>query len=56
MDVELRALEQNNTWSIVSFSTCKKPLGYKWVHKTRFHLDGSMDRHKAHLVAKVYTQ
>jgi hypothetical protein len=31
-------------------------VGSKWVFRTKYHLDGSIDRLKAHLVAKGYTQ
>ena len=32
----------------------KNPIGCKWVYK--FKADDSIDRYKAHLVAKGYTQ
>ena len=34
----------------------KKSIGCKWILKTKFHLDGSIERHKAQMVAKGYTQ
>jgi uncharacterized protein (UPF0332 family) len=31
-------------------------VGVKWIFKTKFKEDGEVDKHKAHLVAKGYTQ
>lgn len=56
MTDELTALESNNTWSIVPLPTGKHSIGCKWLYKTNFKPDGSVDCYKARLVAKVYTQ
>ena len=56
MVVELNALEQNHTWSIVSLPPNKKAIGCKWVFRIKYKADGSIERHKARLVAKGYTQ
>lgn len=53
MATELQALEANHTWTLSSLPPSKKPIGSKWVFKTKFKADGSIERHKAHLVAKV---
>jgi len=34
----------------------KEKIGYRWILRTKFKADGSIDRHKAYLVAKGYTQ
>lgn len=56
MDVELQALEQNRTWTVVSLPPGKHTVGCKWVYKTKFRSYGSVERYKAQLVAKGYTQ
>ena len=34
----------------------KTPIGCKWVYRVKFNSDGSVERYKAKLVAKGYTQ
>lgn len=50
------ALESNNTWTLVDLPKHKKPIGCKWVFKTKLRVDGTLERHKARLVAKGFTQ
>lgn len=56
MDKELLALDQNNTWDIVSLLKGKKAIGCKWVYRIKRKADGSIERYKARLVAKGFTQ
>ncbi|XP_073119820.1 uncharacterized protein [Henckelia pumila] len=56
MTDELRALEHNGTWSIVSLPPTKSVIGCRWVYKVKIKADGSLERYKARLVAKGYTQ
>uniref|UniRef100_A0A2N9HAP9 CCHC-type domain-containing protein n=1 Tax=Fagus sylvatica TaxID=28930 RepID=A0A2N9HAP9_FAGSY len=56
MSTELRALEANSTWTLEPLPPGKKPIGCKWVFKTKLRADGSIERYKARLVAKGYTQ
>ena len=56
MHDELQALDENKTWSIVSLPKGKKVVGSRWIYKTKFHSDGSIERHKARLVARGFTQ
>jgi len=51
MDVELRALEGNKTWEITLLPPSKRAIGCKWIYRTKFHSDGSVDKCKARLVA-----
>lgn len=56
MQIELHALTANNTWDLVTLPMGKKPIACRWVYKIKFHTDGSIERHKACLVAKGFTQ
>jgi len=56
MNVELKALADNGTWSIVDLPPNVKPIGSKWVYKVKHKADGTIERYKARLVAKGYNQ
>lgn len=56
METELTPLEQTGTWKLVDLPPNIKPIGCRWVYKIKHHADGSIERFKAHLVAKGYTQ
>jgi len=53
---ELQALHFNHTWSLVPFHPSMNVIGYRWVYKMKRHMDGSVERYKAHLVARGFTQ
>ena len=55
MAEELTALEENKTWSIVPIPPGKHAVGSRWIFKTKFNSDGSINRHKARLVAQGFT-
>ena len=50
------ALQKNETGELVDLPSGKKSVGYKWVFAVKFKGDGSLERYKASLVAKGYTQ
>jgi len=56
MDVEIEALNKNNTWELVTLPIGKKPVGCKWVYTIKYRADGTIERYKARLVAKGFTQ
>ena len=56
MDTEMEALQKNKTWELVSLPIGKKPVGCKWVYIIKYRVDGSIERYKARLVAKDFTQ
>lgn len=49
-------MDLNKTWSVVSLSVGKHSIGCRWIFKRKYNADGSIERNKAHLVAKGYTQ
>ena len=53
---ELATLELNNTWSLVSLLHGKQVIGCRCIYKIKHKVDGSIDRYKARLVEKGYTQ
>jgi len=56
MNLVLRALEDNHTWIITPLPPGRKAIRCKWIYRTKFHLDGLVDKHKARLVAQGYNQ
>lgn len=56
MNKELIALEENHTLDLVPLPAGKKPIGCKWVYKTKLKANGKVERHKARLMAKGYNQ
>jgi len=56
MDDEIVALIKNDTWDLVPFPNGWKHIGCKWVFKSKIDLDDSVEKCKAKLVAKGYSQ
>ena len=56
MDVKYKALLQNKTWNLVSPHVGKNIIDCKCVYKIKRKADGTIDRYKAHLVAKGFKQ
>ena len=53
---EINALRKNGTWEVVELPKGKKTVGCKWVFTIKSKVDGSVERYKAQLVAKGFTQ
>ena len=51
---EMDALISRGTWELISAP--KDVVGCRWVYTLKYRLDGLVDRYKARLVAKRYTQ
>ena len=47
---------ENGTWDIVDLPEGKKAIGCGWVFKVKHNSDGSIERFKARIVAKGYSQ
>ncbi|XP_071728013.1 uncharacterized protein [Rutidosis leptorrhynchoides] len=56
MNLEMEALNKNNTWVITELPPDRKPIGNKWVYKIKYKSNGEIERYKARLVAKGYSQ
>ena len=56
MKDELLAMNRNDTWDIVPLPKGKKAIGSRWVYKVKHKSDGTVDRYKARLVARGYSQ
>ena len=50
MDEEMVALDESKAWDLVDF-----PIGRKWVFKKKINVEGKMEKYKAQLVAKGYS-
>lgn len=56
MDQEIQALSDNMTWEIVDLPNGKTPIDFKWVCKIKLKADGCVERYKAKLGSKGFTQ
>jgi hypothetical protein len=56
MQEEIDSIHNNDTWELIELPHDNKNIGTKWVYKTKYNSDGSVDRHKERLVAKGFTQ
>jgi histone deacetylase 1/2 len=56
MTDEFDALQQTNTWVLVPRPSGVNIVGSKWIFKTKQRPDGSVDKYKARLVARGFTQ
>ena len=56
MTYEHEALMKNQTWTLVPSNKQMKIVNNKWVFRIKYHVDGSIQRYKAHLVAKGFQQ
>ena len=56
MEKENESIIKNNTWELIELPKHKKPIGCKQIYKPNFKSNGSIDKYKAILVAKGYSQ
>lgn len=54
MKSEYEALLANRTWSLTPLPPHRKPVGCKWVFKLKENPDFTINKYKAHLVAKGF--
>lgn len=56
MHNEFTSLNENQTWELTDLPKGRKPLPCKWVYKLKTNPDGSIERYKARLVVKGFSQ
>ncbi|XP_061477847.1 ubiquitin-like-conjugating enzyme ATG10 isoform X1 [Rhineura floridana] len=56
MQEELQAMQKNGTWTVVKLPMGKKAVGCRWVFKKKKASSGEVQRYRARLVAKGFTQ
>ncbi|MCI21806.1 copia-type polyprotein, partial [Trifolium medium] len=56
MDQEIMSIEKNDTWELTELPVGYKKIGVKWIYKTKFNEKGEVEKCKAKLVAKGYSQ
>jgi hypothetical protein len=56
MDEEMESLDKNEAWDQVEFLTGRNPIGNKWVFKKKLNEEGKVEKFKARLVEKGYSQ
>ena len=56
MNEEIKSMKENDIWDLVSLPEGTKPIGCKWIFKTKRDSMGNLERYKARLVAKGFTQ
>jgi hypothetical protein len=56
MDEEMTALDKNEAWDLVELLIGRNPIGRKWVFKKKLNAEGKVDKYKARLVTKGYSQ
>lgn len=55
MHQEMDALHRNNTWTLVPRPERQNVVGCRWLFRTKYHVDGSIKRHKARLAAQGFS-
>lgn len=56
MTTEFGAIQKNGTWSLFPATKDMHIVGSKWIFKIKYKADGTIERHKAWLVAQGFTQ
>ena len=56
MKDELDSMKSNEFWDLIELPQGAKAIGCKWVYKTKRNSLGNIEKYKARLVAKRFTQ
>lgn len=56
MDSEIASLKKTGTWELVELPKGRRPITRKWVYKLKLTSSNQIERYKARLVARGFTQ
>ena len=56
MEDEMKSMNANKVWDLEIIPKGAKTVGCKWVYKTKLDSQENIERYKARLVAKDFTQ
>ena len=56
INTEMESIMQNQTWVLVDLPLGSKPIGCKWIFKKKLKANGTIDKYKSRLIAKVYSK
>ncbi|XP_020978287.1 uncharacterized protein LOC110271621 [Arachis ipaensis] len=56
IDNEYEELMRNSTWKLVPLPQGGEAIGSKWIFRAKYNADGSLQKHKARLVAQGFSQ
>lgn len=56
IDAELDAHDKNQTWEVVKKTNDTSEITARWIFKLKYDVNGNIDRFKARLVARGFTQ
>ena len=49
-------IEKNNIWELVAIPREREVVSLKWIYKIKLNQEGDIQKHKARLVARGFTQ
>jgi len=55
MEEKIKFMRDNDIWDLIELPEGVKPIGCKWIFKTKRDSMGNIERYKARLVAKGFT-
>src|SRR3954464_12616733 len=56
MEDEMKSMSSNNVWDLEEIPKGAKTVGCKWVYKTKYDSNRNVEKYKARLAAKGFTQ
>ena len=56
MEDEMKLMKTNGVWDLERILKGAKTVGCKWIYKTKYDSKGNVERFKAQLVVKGFTQ